>query len=196
MAGVPSATNEPAEPTQFVSVAVIGGGVAGLAAAGALAASSSSSLSSNDQKTVLLLEARDELGGRVRQLRGLAPWPVEMGPEFVPGERSSVVVSRSFCSFFFETWVRKHSSSLTRQPFPTRPSTPHFQNSKSSATPGAPSASTSGQTAGSSTTSACYGEQRRTRQLLLPLLLPLLPPRGTETCRSSRTSSPPSQKKK
>jgi protoporphyrinogen oxidase len=100
MAGVPwqSARSAPAEPTLFVSVAVIGGGVAGLAAAGALA--SSSSLSSKDRKTILLLEARDELGGRVRQLHGLAPWPVEMGPEFVHGERSPVVVRR-VSPFFF-----------------------------------------------------------------------------------------------
>lgn len=96
MAGVPSATSAPLEPAQFVSVAIIGGGVAGLAAAGALAASSSSS--SSISTSVLLLEAREALGGRVRQLRGLAPWPVEMGPEFVHGERSSVVV-RVF--FFF-----------------------------------------------------------------------------------------------
>ena len=92
MAGVLNAKNAPAEPTQFVSVAVIGGGVAGLAAAGALAAA----FSKDQNKTVLLLEARDELGGRVRQLRGLAPWPVEMGPEFVHGERSPVVVRRVF----------------------------------------------------------------------------------------------------
>ena len=100
MAGLPSATNAAAEPTQFVSVAIIGGGVAGLAAAGALTSFSSSSLSSKDQRTVLLLEARDELGGRVRQLRGLAPWPLEMGPEFVHGERSPVVVRRLFPLFF------------------------------------------------------------------------------------------------
>ena len=109
MAGVSSATNARAEPTQFVSIAVIGGGVAGLAAAGALVASSSSSSSKGQQKTVLLLEARDELGGRVRQLRGLAPWPVEMGPEFVHGERSPVVVREEF--FLKLGGVEKHSSS-------------------------------------------------------------------------------------
>ena len=104
MAGVPRVMNETSQKrenatTQFVSVAVIGGGVAGLAATGALASAASSS-SSPSSSSVLLLEARDELGGRVRQLRGLAPWPIEMGPEFVHGERSSVVV-RVFFFFFF-----------------------------------------------------------------------------------------------
>ena len=156
MAGVPSATNAPLESTIFVSVAVIGGGVAGLAAAGALASSSSSSSSPSfkDHQAILLLEARDELGGRVRQLRGLAPWPVEMGPEFVHGERSSVVVS-----FFFTlagSRKRSSSSSLSLSLSHAPPlSTSLKKNSKSSATPGAPSASTSGPTAGSSTTSAC-----------------------------------------
>jgi monoamine oxidase len=106
MLGEPSAANAPLEQTTFVSVAVIGGGVAGLAATGALASSSSSS--SKDQQAVLLLEARDELGGRVRQLRGLAPWPIEMGPEFVHGERSSVVVS----FFFSEAWPVSGSKTI------------------------------------------------------------------------------------
>jgi len=85
-----------ANSTTFVSVAVIGGGVAGLAAAGALCSTSSS-----PKQKILLLEAREELGGRVRQLLGVAPWPVEMGPEFIHGERSSVVVRRGEEECFF-----------------------------------------------------------------------------------------------
>lgn len=56
-------------------VVVIGGGVAGLAAAGALTAAG---------QRVVVLEARDRLGGRVRTLRDPAlPLPVELGAEFV-----------------------------------------------------------------------------------------------------------------
>lgn len=40
-----------------------------------------------------LLEAGSAVGGRVRQLEGLAPWPLEMGPEFVHGGSRSVLVS-------------------------------------------------------------------------------------------------------
>ena len=60
-------------------VAIIGGGVAGLAAAGELAAHGVS---------VALLEARGRLGGRVHTLYDPAhPLPVELGAEFidVPG---------------------------------------------------------------------------------------------------------------
>lgn len=56
-------------------VAIIGGGVAGLAAAGELAAHGAS---------VVLLEARGRLGGRVHTLYDPAhPLPVELGAEFV-----------------------------------------------------------------------------------------------------------------
>jgi monoamine oxidase len=56
-------------------VIVIGGGVAGLAAARELALK---------KRTVILIEARDRLGGRIltQRLRGLAR-PVELGAEFI-----------------------------------------------------------------------------------------------------------------
>jgi monoamine oxidase len=57
-------------------VVVVGGGVAGLAAAGRLAQAG---------KTVLLLEARSRLGGRVRTIAGPAGEPIELGAEFVQG---------------------------------------------------------------------------------------------------------------
>ncbi|HEX6746147.1 MAG TPA: NAD(P)/FAD-dependent oxidoreductase [Longimicrobium sp.] len=56
-------------------VAVIGGGVSGLAAAGALA---------DGGADVVLLEARGRLGGRIHSLHDPAhPLPVELGAEFV-----------------------------------------------------------------------------------------------------------------
>lgn len=62
---------------------VIGGGVAGLYAAYKLV---------RDGKTrVCVLEAKDSLGGRVRQIHGVAPWPLEAGPEFVHGAKSILV---------------------------------------------------------------------------------------------------------
>jgi monoamine oxidase len=58
------------------SVVVIGGGVAGLAAARRLFQAG---------VDVVLLEARDDLGGRIRTSFELAPFPVELGAEFVHG---------------------------------------------------------------------------------------------------------------
>jgi len=59
-------------------VVVIGGGVAGLAAAGRIAAAG---------RKVLLLEARDRLGGRVHTIiEPRSDHPVELGAEFLEGE--------------------------------------------------------------------------------------------------------------
>ncbi len=60
------------------SIVVIGAGTAGLAAADVLREAGA---------TVTVLEARDRLGGRVWTARDLAAHPVELGAEFVHGER-------------------------------------------------------------------------------------------------------------
>lgn len=61
--------------TMSSDVIVVGGGVAGLTAAGALA---------KENVRVVLLEARDRLGGRVHTVRRAGwPGPVELGAEFV-----------------------------------------------------------------------------------------------------------------
>jgi len=67
-----------------VSVAVIGGGVTGLYAARKLLESGI--------KDVLVLEAADRVGGRVRELQRLARWPVQAGPEFIHGKENSLLV--------------------------------------------------------------------------------------------------------
>jgi len=63
-----------------VSTLVLGAGVAGLAAARALAAAG---------EDVLVLEARDRLGGRVHTDRGFAGVPVELGAEFIHGRQAA-----------------------------------------------------------------------------------------------------------
>lgn len=59
-------------------VAVIGAGAAGLAAARRLASAG---------LDVVILEARDRIGGRVLTSHDLAPHPVELGAEFIHGDQ-------------------------------------------------------------------------------------------------------------
>lgn len=68
--------------SRFSDVIVIGAGAAGLAAAAELARAG---------KSVLVLEARDRIGGRVwtRRARGLAV-PVELGAEFIHGRPAAM----------------------------------------------------------------------------------------------------------
>ncbi|CAL8464484.1 g4019 [Coccomyxa elongata] len=39
---------------------------------------------------LLLVEASSKVGGRVQQVEGIVPWPVQLGPEFVHGAKSSL----------------------------------------------------------------------------------------------------------
>src|SRR5262245_42644793 len=65
-------------PSNDADVLVIGAGMAGLAAAARLR---------ERGLQVLVLEARDRIGGRVHTVReGLGPLPLELGAEFVHGE--------------------------------------------------------------------------------------------------------------
>ncbi|MEW5316230.1 MAG: hypothetical protein WDW38_007611 [Sanguina aurantia] len=66
----------------YHSVAVIGAGAAGLFCASQLR---------SRFPDVIVLEAQDHVGGRIRQAHGMAPWPIEMGPEFVHGANSVLV---------------------------------------------------------------------------------------------------------
>jgi len=66
---------------QFDAV-VIGAGVAGLSAARRLREAGA---------RLCVVEAQNAVGGRVAQVHGVAPWPLELGPEFVHGARSPLV---------------------------------------------------------------------------------------------------------
>ncbi|MEO1094067.1 MAG: NAD(P)/FAD-dependent oxidoreductase [Cyanobacteria bacterium J06638_28] len=68
----------PEEQTHYDTI-VIGAGAAGLAAARTL---------QDANRSVLLLEARDRLGGRVHTNYDFAPHPVECGAEYVQGENT------------------------------------------------------------------------------------------------------------
>lgn len=61
------------------SVAVVGAGMAGLASADAL---------QQMGYNVTVFEARDRLGGRVHTHHGLAPYPIELGAEFIHGHKA------------------------------------------------------------------------------------------------------------
>ena len=72
-----SRLNQMAANPDDVDVIVIGGGVSGLAAAREL---------SRANRSVILLEARPRLGGRIHTVRPRDwPMPVELGAEFIHG---------------------------------------------------------------------------------------------------------------
>lgn len=107
-----------------VSVAVIGAGLAGLQAARDLR---------TRFPDVLVLEAASCVGGRIQQVQKLAyccalqllvgsefvkasrvpalhqvnnlmPWPVELGPEFIHGAKSSLKVRHKLTALWFEAY--------------------------------------------------------------------------------------------
>jgi len=69
-----------ATDVESVDVLVLGAGVAGLAAAQGLL---------HDDLDVLVLEARDRLGGRAHSDKSFAGFPIELGAEYVHGERAA-----------------------------------------------------------------------------------------------------------
>ncbi len=71
----------------YADVIIIGGGVAGLAAADYL---------SSEGKSVLLLEGRDRIGGRIETRHDPAwPIPIERGAEFIHGKPSETLGHRA-----------------------------------------------------------------------------------------------------
>ncbi len=75
----PNETPSEHDPEVY-DVIVLGAGMAGLAAGHALL---------DDDLDVVLLEARDRLGGRAHTDRHFAGFPVELGAEFIHGERAA-----------------------------------------------------------------------------------------------------------
>ncbi len=75
----PNETPSEYDPDVY-DVIVLGAGLAGLAAGHALL---------DDDLEVVLLEARTRLGGRAQSDRQFAGFPVELGAEFIQGERSA-----------------------------------------------------------------------------------------------------------
>ncbi|QDZ19245.1 amine oxidase [Chloropicon primus] len=65
------------------TVAIVGAGLAGLQAARVL---------KDVVRNVVVVEASDCLGGRVKQVSGLVPWSLQLGPEFIHGSENSVLM--------------------------------------------------------------------------------------------------------
>ncbi len=89
-----------------VDVAVIGGGVSGLAAARRLAGHGFS---------VAILEARDRLGGRILTVRRSdTPFPLELGAEFVHGMSPEIFALPAPAFSLYETggqtWTARHGN--------------------------------------------------------------------------------------
>ena len=73
-------------PPAEAAVVVVGAGLAGLRAASALEAA----LGPGGGR-VVVVEAGAGVGGRVRDLRGVAPGPVQLGAEFLHGKDHSLL---------------------------------------------------------------------------------------------------------
>lgn len=65
------------------TVVIVGAGLAGLYAA---------QLLSSVVPRVVVVEASGEVGGRVKEIGGLVPWPLQLGPEFIHGSENSVLM--------------------------------------------------------------------------------------------------------
>ena len=67
------------------SVVVVGAGLSGLYAAQIL----KNKLGLDD---VIVVEASEGIGGRVKEVNGLVPWSLQLGPEFIHGKDNSVLM--------------------------------------------------------------------------------------------------------
>jgi monoamine oxidase len=66
---------------EVFDVVVVGAGVAGLYAAYLIRRN-------NKALRVVVLEASSRIGGRILTKQGFAPWPVDLGGEFIHGENT------------------------------------------------------------------------------------------------------------
>ena len=92
----------PRQEEEYVDVVVVGAGAAGLYAAHLLRQQVKPMLK------VVVLEAASRIGGRILTLDGFAPFPVDLGAEFIHGENTlhynfcvkhRLSLQRTFCSF-------------------------------------------------------------------------------------------------
>jgi monoamine oxidase len=90
--------NRRANPSSRADVIVLGAGVAGVTAARALTGGGAK---------VILIEARDRIGGRVHTARDFAEAPVEAGAEFIHGSQAA-------------TWTDVRAAGLQTCPVPYR----------------------------------------------------------------------------
>lgn len=88
--------SDSARPTH-ADVIVLGAGMAGVTAARALA---------EEGASVIVVEARDRVGGRIHTLRDFAETPVEAGAEYIHGSRAA-------------TWAAVRTAGLRTQRVPT-----------------------------------------------------------------------------
>ena len=75
----------------FFDAIILGGGMSGLRCAKGILDDGDDDDVKNDF-SVAVLEAKATIGGRVEQTEDVAPWPVELGAEFVHGEEANPIV--------------------------------------------------------------------------------------------------------
>ena len=84
-------TTAPSTTTRFFDAIILGGGMSGLRCAKGILDDDDADDDVNDF-SVAVLEAKATIGGRVEQTEDVAPWPVELGAEFVHGEEANPIV--------------------------------------------------------------------------------------------------------
>lgn len=97
--------------TALYEVIVVGGGVSGLYTAHLIKAR-------QPNAKLIVVEAASRLGGRILTKEGFAPWPVDLGGEFIHGEKT---LHKKFCD--------DHGLKLSRT-FCSSPPSPYFEGRK------------------------------------------------------------------
>ena len=79
---------------RFFDAIILGGGMSGLRCAKGILDDDDDDDADDDVNdfSVAVLEAKATIGGRVEQTEDVAPWPVELGAEFVHGEEANPIV--------------------------------------------------------------------------------------------------------